>query len=195
MSGERISIGSRSGKGESFFNLGDVFQLGRRSGAGRAKNPGGYGFYGGKPELSYGMSISGEEEERKKKKHRLMNKLNQQSIYGESRKNYSLEGKGWSDSTKFKYIIYVVGGRKLADSEYPRDIYRYQSLIKSISNEKSNSYLFIGGTVFERGNDIYISSALFDKSDIQNAKNRVMNFANRLAAHGIQVKVQLVKAR
>jgi hypothetical protein len=179
MAKERSLVGTRSGKGESFFNPGDLFQFARRLGAKPTKSSG-YGFYKGQPEFSLGFSMD------KPQKHRWMNTANQQSVFSTS----GIEGKGWNEKTKYMLSVTISNARKLLHDEgFSRDVYRYRTLQQMISNANSGSYLFDGGTVFERGNDIEIQSAFFgSKQELAQTVSRMRSFVSKLHSIGINAR-------
>ena len=198
MARERISVGTRRGtKQESFFNPGDIFQFFRReSTPPTPRRPAGYGFYQGKPEFSLGFNQHGYAPQREAVKQRAISGLGQESIYGEGRRGYTLTGAGGTIAkTKYKWVIHIKNGRKLADTVYPRDVYKYQTLQRAISDEKSSNYLFAGGTVYESGRDLIITSAEFDEKSIPTTRVRIESFMERLRTVGFQVRVELKRAR
>jgi hypothetical protein len=179
MAKERSLVGTRSGKGEAFFNPGDLFQFARRLGAKPTKKSG-YGFYKGQPEFSIGFSMD------KPQQHRWMNTANQQSVFSTS----GIEGKGYNMRTKYMLSVTVSNARRLLqDQNFSRDVYRYKTLQSLISNANSGSYLFDGGTVYEKGNDIEIQSAFFgSKQELAQVVQRMRAFVNKLHSIGVSAR-------
>lgn len=194
---ERFNVGTRRGtERESFFNPADYFQFFRREGIRpNPRTPAGYGFYQGKPEFSMGFAQRGTPTQIAQIKQKAMKRLGQESVYGESKRGYSLAFTKGGITARYKYRIRIFGGRRLADSGYPRDVYRYQTLQRAISDEKSSSYLFSGGTVFEDGNDIVITSAEFDEKNLPMTRQRIRMFLNRLSDSGFPARADVEKRR
>lgn len=192
---ERINVGTRRGTTqESFSNPADYFQFMRQMNVRpNMRQPAGYGFYQGKPEFSMGFRHSGTPSQLASNRQKALTGLGQESVYTEGKKGYAIVFQQGGMQSKLKYRIRILNGRILADSGFARDVYRYQTLQRAISEEKSSNYLFTGGNIVEDGNDLIIISAEFDEKQLPAVRQRISQFVQKLTDAGIPARAQVVK--